>query len=461
MKKIFAFIIFAFIFQSSYAALSVQVDERSELLSIVCRLAGYQEYVNNNVKSYADDIDFYFAPYSTFPLIDYAKEIRKDHIAYDAVVALIPFMEIKNKKILFTQDAFKEISGQFPQWSIDMFNRYTILLNDFYKKTNFNSFFNKHTSLYEIAKTRFNETVMKQINLSWFDGMFGTRNINFHIVLSLCNGGRNYGPSNGKNDYYVIIGAGVDSLGVPFFGSGMIPYVIHEFNHSYCNPLCMKYTDEMLSAFDTIFPYVAKTLAKRAYGSSQTLMYENLTRLATLLYLFDNNITSVDNVRTDEQSGFPWMEDLLFYYTNYRKNREIYPDFESFIPEYILFMKEISNQIDNVMSEYENKIPRVIAVFPPNGSKVSSKIKEARILFNVPMRLASSARALDNNPENRKVFLRSKLPFEQSLSTNNRTIIIPINLEDNTKYGCFLTTFFRSEEGYDATKEYEWTFDTE
>jgi len=26
---------------------------------------------------------------------------------------------------------------------------------------------------------------------------------------------------------------------------------------------------------------------------------------------------------------------------------------------------------------------------------------------------------------------------------------------------CFLTTSFRSEEGYDATKEYEWTFDTE
>lgn len=464
MKKIFAFIIFTFIFQFSYAALSVQVDERSELLSIVCRLAGYQEYVNNNLKSYVDDIDSYFAPYATLPLIDYAKEIRKDHIAYDAVADLIPYMEVKNKKILFTQEAFKEITEEDSRWSVDILSKYAVLLNDFYKKTNFNRFFNNHTSLYEITKVSFNETITNKLNLSWFDNTFGVSNTNFHIVLNLCNGRNNYGPSNGKNDYYSIIGVDLaDSLGIPSFDTGIIKYIIHEFSHSYCNPLCNKYTDEILPVFDTIFPYVTEALAKRAYGSPHTLMYENLTRLSTLMYLKENKSIRVADVIEDEQSGFLWMRDLYFFYDNFINNRDVYPDFESFIPEYISFMKEISDQINKVMSEYENKIPRIVSVFPMNGSKVSSKIKEARILFNVPMWLASGFRTLDENPENREMFIQpSKPPFERSISLNRRIIIIPIHLEEKTKYGCtILTRFFQSEEGYYATGVDEWKFDTE
>jgi len=223
MKKLFLFIIIGLCFQSSYAALSVQVDERSELLSIVCRLAGYREYVNNNVKSYTEDIDSYFAPYATLPLIDYAKEIRQtNNIAYDAVASLIPYMEIKNKKILFTQDAFKAISEIDYRWNVDILNKYFVLLNDFYKKTNFNRFFNKNSSLYEITKTRFSEAVTSQLNLLWFDDMYGVGNTNFHIVLSLCNGTSNYGSSNGKDDYYSINGVSrVDSLGLPFFSKGI------------------------------------------------------------------------------------------------------------------------------------------------------------------------------------------------------------------------------------------------
>jgi hypothetical protein len=144
-------------------------------------------------------------------------------------------------------------------------------------------------------------------------------------------------------------------------------------------------------------------------------------------------------------------------YNNFNNNRDIYPDFESFIPEYIQFMKGIAGQIEEIIAEYENKVPRVVSVFPPNGSTVSSQIKEARIVFNVPMRNAHGVRPLDEDSENRKPFLQ---PMGVSLSPNKRTIIIPINLEANTKYGCILNTFFRSEEGYDATKEYEWKFDT-
>jgi len=459
MKKLYVLFFLSLAIQSSFAVLTVQVDERSELLSIVCRLAGYGEYVNNNVKSYTEEIDSYFTPYSKLPLIDYAKEIRiTNNIAFDAISSLIPFMRIINKKIVFTQDAFKIISEDDHRWNVNMLNKYAVLLNDFYKKTNFNRFFSKHSSFYEITKTRFNETIIPTINLSWFDETFGVNNKNFHILLNLCNGKSNYGPSNNEDDHYAIIGVSrLDSLGLPFFNDFDLQVVIHEFCHSYCNPVCNKYAEQMLPAFEKLFPYVSKTLIKKAYGSSSTLMYENLTRLTTLLYLSNQEIFDLMKLRNDEQSGFPWMENLYFFYINFKDNREIYPDFESFIPEYIYFMNEIANQIEKIMCEYKSKIPRVVSVFPPNGSTVSSKVKEARILFNVPMRLAVGVKPLKDNPESRKVCLQ---PSNNTLSSTKRTIIIPISLEDNTKYGCILSTFFRSEQGYDAEEEYEWIFDT-
>ena len=473
MKNLALFIIFILFFQSSFAALSVQVDERAELLSIVCRLAEYQEYANNNVcrlagyqecvnnsvKSYTEDIDSYFAPYATLSLIDYAKEIRKTNsIGYDAITSLIPFMEIKNKKILFVQDAFKEISEKDQRWNVDILSKYAVLLNDFYKKTNFNRFFSKHSSLYEITKTRFNETVTNQLNLSWFDDTFGVSNTNFHIILSLCNGPSNYGASNEKSNYHAIIGVNsVDSLGLPYFDDRQLQVVIHEFSHSYCNPICRQHEDEMLPVFDELFPYVEKTLRKQAYGSSQTLMYENLTRLMTILYLSDQQILGVHHVTKEEQSGFPWMEDLFFFCYNFTTNRDIYPDFVSFIPDYILFMSGIANQIEKIICAYENKIPRVVAVFPPNGSTVSSQIKEARVMFNVPMVMAHGVRALDDNSENRQNFIR---PFESSLSKSKRIFTFSIDLEENTKYGTTLRTFFQSEQGFNAEEEYVWIFDT-
>ena len=42
-------------------AVAAKVDQRVELMSIVARLAGYEEYVNNQFKSYAADVDSYFA----------------------------------------------------------------------------------------------------------------------------------------------------------------------------------------------------------------------------------------------------------------------------------------------------------------------------------------------------------------------------------------------------------------
>ena len=74
--------IFFIIFLTSTAfsqslILNPAVDEKTELLSIVFRLAGEEEYVNNEIKNYTDAIDKYFDPYKDDALIKFVKKIRK------------------------------------------------------------------------------------------------------------------------------------------------------------------------------------------------------------------------------------------------------------------------------------------------------------------------------------------------------------------------------------------------
>ena len=100
-KKLFnTLILFLISGYSCLAQLTCSVDERSELVSIVFRLAEAEEYVNNEVFNYVADIDAYFAPYKEHELILFAKEIReRDFVAYNAVSGITSLIKITNNKV--------------------------------------------------------------------------------------------------------------------------------------------------------------------------------------------------------------------------------------------------------------------------------------------------------------------------------------------------------------------------
>jgi len=74
-----------------------KVDERTELLSIVFRLAEAKEYMNDNVPAYATEIDQYFAPFKEHEAIRFVKKVRSEQgVSYDAVMSLAVALEIKD-----------------------------------------------------------------------------------------------------------------------------------------------------------------------------------------------------------------------------------------------------------------------------------------------------------------------------------------------------------------------------
>lgn len=61
-----------------------KVDKRMETLSIVARMAGYEEYNNDRAKKYAADIQQYFDPYKAGTLFRFMRFVRaQNSISFD------------------------------------------------------------------------------------------------------------------------------------------------------------------------------------------------------------------------------------------------------------------------------------------------------------------------------------------------------------------------------------------
>ena len=84
MKKLFATLLISLTCPAIFSqniVLNPVVDERSELLSIVFRLADSPEYMNSDIKRYTDDIDNYFKTYKNDELIKFVRKINASRSA--------------------------------------------------------------------------------------------------------------------------------------------------------------------------------------------------------------------------------------------------------------------------------------------------------------------------------------------------------------------------------------------
>lgn len=246
MKKLF-FVVFLFPLgiEISFAQLSpAKVDERFELTSIVSRLAGAEEYMQCQVPSYAKDIDSCFAPYASHPLLAYFQEIRNQRgVSYNAISSMANALEIRNGKIHLKAEYdlrhmadTSEVKSIDYRWTKENLNRYLVLLNDFYKKSNFREFYDAHRPVYAMAEERM-DMLLKLFDTQWFEMFYGKPFGSPQVYISLCNGRSNYSlPSytnSGNEGFGILIGCSADQEGKPSFKSmPAFCTILHELAHN-------------------------------------------------------------------------------------------------------------------------------------------------------------------------------------------------------------------------------------
>lgn len=443
-------------FSFAQEQLTPQVDERVEIVSIVFRLAGAEEYSRDYNKKYADDIKAYFEPNKNAEVVKFVQENRnKNGLGYDAVMSMALHLSFKNKKFSFTKEKESTLEKRWAKVDVKTF---ISLLNKFYKESDFQKFFNSHSGDYAKAVQEYRQSILKDFNQSWYSEFYGKApNEEYQIILGYGNGGGNYGitlhPEHHKTIVYAVVGVwDFDSGGnVKFDKNEFQPLLIHEFNHSFVNYILeMKdYHFQLKNPAEKIYSLVEKEMKSQAYGDWDTMINESLVRAAVIRYMIDNHYpqsTIDEEIMTQKGRKFLWIKELTDLLGKYEENRKTYPTLESFYPEIIQFFKETEPKVKEMI---ENQ-PKVISLSPDIWNKQDVDPGITEIIVNFSREMTGKGVSINMGESGNEHFpLKS---FDGYLN-NNTAIKLQTAMKPNTEYEFVLTgNKFASKEGYPLQK---------
>lgn len=329
------------------AAITVEADPRVELIGIVFRLAGSPEFNEGRIRSYVKDVERHFGDFDGHPAVKMAARLRNTRLmSCDGPMSLSVHID----RDFRPQKAFEEWPwGLDSRWERQETKEFIEKLQQFAADTKFNEFFKAHGALYEKG-IRSCEAVMAQQDLrTWLDEFFGVEgSIDLRLVLGFLNGPNHYGVrfTAGKTrEKYAVIGMQLfDQSGNPVFRPKQLATTAHEFCHSFANPVVDKYMEQLQSAGEKLYTAHAPAMQRIGYQKWQSLMYESVVRACVANFVRNSFPPKyLQYYLGDEASyGFVWTKDLSEVLVRYESDRDKYPTFESFFPEFVAFFNEYS-----------------------------------------------------------------------------------------------------------------------
>lgn len=359
MNRILTFLLAVISVMSSFGktddsgVIKAKYDERVELMSIICRLAGFREYNMDMTGKYIADIDSCFAEFKSHPAVIMMDNLRRSNgISYDAPMSFaINLTKAGNDFVLVNDTVAPET-----RWEGLDLKKVASTISDFYTKSNFSDFFKSHIPFYEAACADFDSSVISKFNQDWYSQFYGMPPTeNYEVVIGFTNGGQNYGPScqfpGQPRNVFAIMGYALNENGVPYYTSNPefnLNTLVHEFNHSFVNPLAEnpEFAPGIEAAGSALMPYCRTVMRRIAYSTWASVVDESIVRAAVILYLLDNGASEefVRNSVLDEMStGFVWTPELVSCLQDYSKNRKKYPSFDLYYPKIIEFFKNYTD----------------------------------------------------------------------------------------------------------------------
>lgn len=319
--------------------IKVEVSEAVELMSILSRTAGYQEYCMDLAGQYTKDTEAWFANYKNHPIIAYYQELHTNQgISYDAVMSMAIHLEIVKGKVKF----IGEKSDLGKRWENVDINPFVELLNKFYKDTRFHQFFEQHQAFYNEGLKSYETNVMQFFHQDWYSRFYGTEPVEqFRFIVGFTIGGHNYGPSRQlpgqPKEVFSICGYYLTpNTGQPFWDASIL---IHEFNHSFVNPLLDNPANAamMKNVGQRLLQFSQPEMQNQAYNEWEIVINESIVRAAVYIYICEYGLVNrgTTNLLFEEvwHKGFRWLPELVAALKNYAANRDQYKTLNDFYPE--------------------------------------------------------------------------------------------------------------------------------
>lgn len=320
----------------------VEVSEAVELMSILARTAGNEEYNMDMAGQYTKDTEVWFAPYKQHAAVVCFQNLRDQYgISYDAVMSMAIHLDIDGGKVKF----LGEQADLEKRWSNVDIGDFIDKLNTFYTDTRFHNFFEQHRMFYDEGLKEYEANVMTYFHQEWYARFYGTAPTDrFRIVIGFTCGGGNYGPSRQlpgqPREAYAICGYYFNpQTGKPYGeGANMATTLIHEFNHSFVNPLLNNETNASLIATtgQKLHKFSAYAMERQAYSDWQTVINESIVRAAVILYMLDQDFDQkqvLSELANQVCRSFNWMPELVASLRYYAAHRDQYPTLNDYYPE--------------------------------------------------------------------------------------------------------------------------------
>lgn len=171
----------------------------------------------------------------------------------------------------------------------------------------------------------------------------------YNIILApLFRGG--YGPCiqrpDGTLEIYSIIGTIRMEDNIPTFGTAdKLKYlVLHEFSHSFVNPLTSKFKTQ-INKYESLYNPIAERMKKQAYGLWEACVNEHIIRAVTTRIAYsEGEEKGEQELQSHKERGFVYIDALCDKLEEYEQKRDEYPTFADFYPELIKVFDELSQK---------------------------------------------------------------------------------------------------------------------
>jgi hypothetical protein len=220
-----------------------------------------------------------------------------------------------------------------------------------------------------------------------------------------------------------------------------LPIVIHEFNHSYINPIVQLHILQF-NATDRAYRLVADQMQAQAYTTPETMVDESLVRASVILYLESIGRSQqeiAEDTHLEQSNGFVWMDELCTLLRQYQSQRDRYPTLSDFMSQIENFFNGLESRIPEEKAEFDRKSLHVTSMQPiPNHAfDVNADIQELVISFDKPLDPARRI-GLSYGEGGKEHFPITAKP---TILPGNQSIKFPVTLKPHWSYSFTLTPY--------------------
>lgn len=324
--------------------LNITITPQMEVLNVLLQISGYDQGINSESK-YMKEVKDFFSPYSNHTAVKMTKTLSEHGLSYDAPSQLalnLTFNKLMVMNINMQETLLERLNVSKPE-----LQDYIHAINAFIKDSGFIEFYDKNTPLYKELVGNFSDSVLRN-PVDILENYFGYEQNSYTMLISLLEHNCGYGPrvlkEDNRYDVYAVITSS-DPKKYVFDYMGSEGLVLHEFSHSFINPLT-KDNPDGVKATEHLFKGLEERMSAQAYPLWETVLNEHLVRAATnrMLYLNENEEASKNSKQWDLSKGFIYIDLLEEEFKSYEADRNSYNTFAEFYPHVIEVMSKTTKE---------------------------------------------------------------------------------------------------------------------